>query len=336
MKVLIPVAGTGTRLRPLTNTQPKPLIPIAGKPILSFIIDELIEEGATEFIFVIGYLGDKITQFIESTYPDIQAEFVVQKDRKGLGHAISKCVTEIKGHSLLIVLGDTLADFSLSDFKHSKRNFIGLKKVDTPSKFGVAEIGDSYNILNVEEKPRLPISNHAIVGVYYFHDTSELVEFLPKYVESEMEQDFEIHLTGFIQSSIKRGTKYQGYTIENWLDCGKKNALLQANERLLNKIGVSESGPAVNCVIQPPVYIHKDAKVEHSIIGPNVSIGEGVIISNSSLQNCIIGENSQIADIFLEQSVVGSESVISGQHYSLNVGDNTEINLNTNGNQDEE
>ena len=335
MKVLIPVAGTGTRLRPLTNTQPKPLIPIAGKPILSFIIDELISQGANEFIFVIGYLGDKITKFIETTYPDIQAEFVVQKDRKGLGHAIATCTELIKGQDLLIVLGDTLADFSLTDFITGKRNFIGLKKVDKPALFGVAEVNEHYHIQSVEEKPNLPISNHAIVGVYYFYNTNELVEHLPQYVESQMDSEDEIHFTGFLQYSLEQGNSYYAYMIENWLDCGKKTALLDANERLLNNIGVSESGPTENCVIKPPVYIHRNARIKNSIIGPHVSIGEGVSIENSNLQDCIIGENSQINDIYLERSVVGSESVISGQHYSLNVGDNTEINLNINGKQHE-
>ena len=165
MKAIIPVAGAGTKLSPLTYTQPKALIPLAGKTILSVIIDQLQEAGVTEFVFVIGYLGEKIQRYIARTYPNLNYTLVNQPDRRGLGHAIWLTQDVVKNEEVLIVLGDTICDYNTKEILSINISQIGVRKVDDPRSFGVAELGDNDQGLKVVEIPLIPKSNMAMVGV---------------------------------------------------------------------------------------------------------------------------------------------------------------------------
>ena len=329
MKAVIPVAGIGTRLRPLTYTQPKPLIPVAGKPILGFIIERLQKAGINEFVFVIGYLGEKINDYVKKNHPDIISYFVHQNDRKGIGHAIWMARDIIKDDPMFIVLGDTIVDVDLSTLINSPVSTLGVKRVDDPTQFGVAELDDQCNILKVIEKPEIPRSNMALVGIYKIKESAELFHILEEDIKNHFNRPSEIHLTDAIEKLIVKGVPFKAVKVENWYDCGKKDSLLAANGVLLKKFGyASEHIPDFyNTIIVHPVSIAEGCKISNSIIGPYVTIAESVTIDTSIVKDSIIGSFSKLEDVVLHNSVVGSDAIIYGMRQSLNIGDNTEIDF---------
>ena len=329
MKAIIPVAGVGTRLRPLTYTQPKALIPIAGKPIVAFIIEQLMGAGIKEFIFVVGYFGDKVEEFVSSHYPGIKAHFVVQPVRKGIGDAIYQARNIVKAKDeLLIVLGDTIIDFNLKSVIRSPYSSLGIKKVDDPRDFGVVEFTEKGDfIARVEEKPRIPKSNMALVGVYKIKESKALFHALGHLIKHDIKTINEYQLTDALMIMIDKGIKFSAFHVGNWYDCGKKEVLLETNAILLKKRKGRKMRKFENSIIVPPVSIAPKCKISNSIIGPNVSIGENTDISHSVIKNSIIGSFTSIQDTLLYDSVVGGDAFIKGTRQSLNIGDNTEIDF---------
>jgi glucose-1-phosphate thymidylyltransferase len=329
MKVIIPVAGAGAKLRPHTYTQPKPLIPLAGKTILSFIIDQFIEAGQNEFIFIIGYLGEKIKLYVEEKYPQINATFIVQQERSGTGHAIYLAKEKIApNEEILIVYGDTICDYNLKEVLQNPMSLVGVKKVDDPREFGVAEIGADGIVKNAVEKPKIPKSNLALVGIYKIKETEKLFEIIEKeYHNTDSPEEY--HLTSVINSLVHEGIKIGVFHVNNWFDCGKKETLLETNAILLNKVEyASEEIPFFdNTIIIHPVSIAEGCEIENSIIGPNVTIGEKATIRSSMIKDSIIGSYSVIEKVVLHSSLIGSDAYICGASQSLNIGDNTEIDL---------
>ena len=330
MQAIIPVAGAGTRLRPLTYTQPKVLISVAGKPILSFIIDELQENGISDFIFVIGYLGEKIKEFVEKNYPNLNARFVQQEKREGLGHAIWCAKDKLDlNKELVIHLGDTIVDIDIKKILAEQHSTLVVKKVEDPRSFGVAEINADGLIKKVEEKPIIPKSNMALVGFYFIKETKQLFEALSYNIENNLRNNNEFYLTDALQKMIKDGVKFKSHKIESWYDVGKKDILLETNALLLKKLGskAGNNGISENSIIVPPVQIAAGAKNKNSIIGPNVSIGEYTEINYSIIKNSIVGSFSKAENMVLHSSLIGSDSIVRGLSQSLNIGDNTEIDL---------
>jgi len=330
MQAIIPVAGAGTRLRPLTYTQPKVLISVAGKPILSFIIDELQENGITDFVFVVGYLGEKIKEFVEKNYPNLNAKFVWQEKREGLGHAVWMAKEELNLEKELVIhLGDTIVDIDIKKILAEQHSTLVVKKVEDPRSFGVAEIDAEGFIKKVEEKPMIPKSNMALVGFYFIKETKKLFEALENNVQNNLRSNNEFYLTDGLQKMIKDGVKFKSHKIESWYDVGKKDILLETNSILLKKLGdkAGNKGTTDNSIIVPPVQIAAGAKIKNSIIGPNVSIGENTEISYSIIKNSIVGSFSKLENVVLHSSLIGSDSIIKGLSQSLNIGDNTEIDL---------
>lgn len=330
MQAIIPVAGAGTRLRPLTYTQPKVLISVAGKPILSFIIDELQENGITDFVFVIGYLGEKIKEFVEKNYPKLNAKFVQQEKREGLGHAIWMAKDQLDlDKELVIHLGDTIVDIDIKKILAEQHSTLVVKKVDNPQAFGVAEIDVDGFIKKVEEKPMIPKSNMALVGFYFIKETRKLFDALGHNIQNNLRNNNEFYLTDGLQQMIKDGVIFKSHKIESWYDVGKKDILLETNALLLKKLGdkASNKGVSENSIIVPPVQIAAGAKIKNSIIGPNVSIGENTEINYSIIKNSIVGSFSKLENMVLHSSLIGSDSIIKGLSQSLNIGDNTEIDL---------
>ena len=216
--------GSSTRLRPHTYTQPKVLISVAGKPILSFIIDELRENGITHFVFVIGYLGEKIREFVGKNYPDINATFVTQENREGLGHAIYTAREVIDLNKDLVVhLGDTVIDIDIKKILEEKYSTLCEKKVDDPRAFGVAEIDSEGFIKAVVEKPAIPKSNMALVGFYYFRETAQLMDALGYIIKNNLRNNNEFYLTDAIMKMIRDGVKFKSQKVESWFDVGKKH-----------------------------------------------------------------------------------------------------------------
>jgi glucose-1-phosphate thymidylyltransferase len=332
MKVVIPVAGAGMRLRPHTYTQPKPLMPVAGKPIIKFIVDKLVEAGMTEFVFIIGYLGDKIRNFLEQNYPDMDMEFVYQEQREGSAHAVWMAREIVEDEdSIFISFGDTIFDADLKQMLDCPHSCLAIKKVNDPREFGVAEFDDDNFITKLVEKPRIPRSNMAIVGLYKIKEVQELMKAIEYLLKNKIRTIGEYQLTDALQIMIEKGIQFQSLLVDNWFDCGRKDVLLETNAMLLNQM--SYNGPikplpeADNTIFIQPIAIGENCKISNSIIGPNVTIGDNVIIQHSIVKDSIIGNFAGLDEVVLKHSVIGSDASVRGMNLSLNIGDNTEINF---------
>lgn len=334
MKAIIPVAGIGSKLRPHTHTQPKALVPVAGKPILAYIVDTLLSGGITDFCFIIGYLGNKIEAFIEDFYQDagLSAEFVVQEPREGIAHALWCARDAIRDQpEVLIMLGDTILTLDIDEFLKIPHSVLGTKKVETPGNFGVVEIDSQDNVKRLVEKPKIPKSNLALVGIYKLNNPKLFVESIEKIISDGIKTLGEYQLTDALMEMLKHGESMAIFPVNNWYDCGKKESLLAANAILLGneKFMDVEDYHYSNTVIIPPVSIAESCQIEHSIIGPNVAIGENTVVRNSIVANSIIGSFSRLDVAVLNGSVIGSDTILKGPSQSLNIGDNTEINYSS-------
>lgn len=329
MKAIIPVAGAGTKLRPHTYTQPKALIPLAGKTVLSIIIDQLKEVGINEFIFIVGYLGEKIQDYVKVKYPELEAHFVYQTDRQGIGHAIKLTKNIISGDQIFVVLGDTICEYDCHEVMASEFSMLGVKKVDDPRDFGVAEIDEDGFITHVVEKPNIPKSNKALVGIYKIKESEQMFQCLETNIKQGLRTHGEYSITDALDCMIQNGAKFKSFKVENWFDCGKKDTLLESNATLLKKFGskIEEHPVFENTVIIQPVSIATGCDIKNSIIGPNVAVGENTTINYSIIKNSIIGSFSNLFDIVLEASLIGSDTGIRGETRTLNIGDNTNIDL---------
>lgn len=331
MKAIIPVAGTGTKLRPHTYTQPKALIPIGGKPILAYIIDEMVDAGVTEFVFIVGYLGEKIRDFVEKKYPNIKAYYADQVIREGIGHAIWHAKKFIEGDEpVFIALGDSVFDLNMKEIVAAPTSLLCVKKVEDPREFGVVEMEEKNGLIRrLIEKPNIPKSNLALVGLYKINESKALFDALDYNINNEIKTRNEIQLTDALMRMIDEGVIFKGYKVNNWFDCGRKESLLETNAILLKKNGAeqAEDLQLENSVIIEPVSIAANCKLNNCIVGPNVTIGENASITDSIIKNSIIGSNSVLENVLLHHSLIGSDTMIRGMSQTLNLGDDTEIDM---------
>lgn len=330
MKAIIPVAGTGARLRPLTYTQPKPLIPVAGKPIMSFIVDQLTSVGIQDFVFVIGYLGEKIKDYIEQAFPNINKEFVTQDERLGSGHAIWVASEYWKNASeVVIFFGDVIVDLDFQQVMDIPYSCLGVKRVESPREFGVVEYDEDQIVVKVVEKPRIPKSDMAMVGFYKVKEVGELVDALNFNISNNILTNGEFPLTDALMRMIERGAQFRTITVDNWFNCGKREVLLETNAILLDREGYASNDlPEFDSsIIIHPVSIGANCQISNSIIGPHVTIGHDAKIDNAIVKESIIGNYASLREVILHNSVVGNDTAITGMRHSLNIGDNTEIDL---------
>lgn len=321
---VIPVAGSGTRLRPHTYTYPKVLLRVGDKPILGHIVDKLIESGIRRMCFVIGYLGNKVKDYIKNNYPDIESFFVVQEKQMGLGHAVWLTRECVDG-PVIIVLGDTLIDTDIKTFLSGEFAKIGVKEVGDPQRFGIIVKDENGFVKDMIEKPENPPTNIAIAGIYSFPQSSDLYNAIDEIIKSDIKTKGEYQLTDAMKIMIKNGHKIFAQSINGWYDCGKPQTLLETNRYILSlkKFSCSVEGS----VIIPPVYISPLAKIKSSIIGPFVSVGDNVEIENSIISSSIINEGASIKNLSLSQSIIGPDALLEGKSYSFNVGENSEIKI---------
>jgi glucose-1-phosphate thymidylyltransferase len=328
MKAIIPVAGAGTKLRPNSYTQPKALIPLAGKSVISIIIDQLQQAGINEIIFIVGYLGEKIQDYVKNKYPDLKAHYVHQVDRQGVGHAIRLTKSIVNNEEVFVVLGDTICEYDIKEVVKSPYSMLGVRKVDDPRDFGVAEIDDNCFINHVVEKPQIPKSNMALVGLYKIKESDQMFQCIENNIRQGLRSRGEYSLTDALDCMIQVGVKFKSFKVENWFDCGKKETLLESNATLLKKFASgTKYDEFENTVIIPPVSIGAGCSIKNSIIGPNVAIGENSKIDYSIVKNSIIGTFSNLFNIVLDDSIIGSDTNLRGETRSLNIGDNTSIDL---------
>lgn len=324
MRAIIPVAGVGSRLRPHTYTVPKVLLNVAGKPIIGHILDKVIDAGFDEATIVIGYLGEMVKEYVVSHY-SLKFDFIEQEERLGLGHAIYLSRRTFSRSPLLIILGDTIFDVDLKSMIKSEFSELGVKHVDDPRRFGVAETTDGF-ISHLVEKPENPKSNLAIVGLYYIKHPQLMMDCIKEMIQSETRTKGEFQLTDALQMMIERGEKMKAFPVEGWFDCGKPETLLSTNQYLLAK----ESVPAhaQNVVVTMPAFISPTAKVSNAIIGPNATIADGATISNAIVRNSIVSENAIVENALIEDSIIGSNSIVRGNYKRINIGDSSELEFN--------
>jgi len=306
------------------------MIPVAGKPILGHIIESLLAAGIREQVFIIGYLGNKIREYVEQAYAgQIDAAFVVQEPRKGLAHALWVAREALAGEEeFLIVLGDSIFPIDLPQILRVKGGALGVQAVDVPRHFGVAMLGKDGLVARLEERPDIPKSNLALVGMYKMAGVPVLYEVLETMMqEPPSEPVGEYFLTTALNRMIEKGVAFHPHMVESWHDCGRKKTLLATNRIMLEET----RGPVVcdypGSVIIPPVHIAPGCVIEHAIIGPFVAIAENAVIRNSIVRNSIIGAYAHLDNIVLRTSVVGNDTSVRGRANSVNIGDNTEIDF---------
>jgi glucose-1-phosphate thymidylyltransferase len=324
---IIPVAGAGTRLRPHTYTYPKVLLTVGDKPILGHILDKVIENKIKKVCFVIGYMGDKVREYVNTNYKNLDVNYVLQEEQRGLGHAVWLTKANVSG-PILIILGDTIIEADIPQFLKQDFDKIGVKEVTDPKRFGIVKLNKSGFIDYMVEKPENPPSNMAIVGLYAFKNSNLLYSSLDKISKIGKTTRGEMQLTDAMQMMIKEGHKIKAVKIKGWFDCGKPETLIETNRHILSK----KSGKAAlkagkNCLIINPVYISKTAEIKNSIIGPNVSIGEDAVIDNSIISDSIINEGAVIKNGNLDKSLIGPNAFVEGKVESINIGENSEIKL---------
>lgn len=322
MKVIIPVAGVGKRLRPHTQTDPKALLHVAGKPILGHILDRIKNLKVSQAIFVVGFMGEDIKRYVGMNYK-FESSFIHQRELKGLGYAIYLASHKIKSNEpLLIILGDTIAESDFSRVVKSKYDSLGVKKVEDPRRFGIVELKNGW-AKRLIEKPDKPTSNLALVGVYYIKSVPLFKGCLNQVVKRGIKTKKEYQLTDALQMMINKGTKFSTFNVKGWYDCGKPETLLETNRHLLSKIKTKRS--IGGSVLIPPVYISRCAKVCNSIVGPYVSIADDAFIKNSVIRNSIIGKKAEVNGCLLDSSLVGTGAEVNGVFNRLNVGAWSEI-----------
>jgi glucose-1-phosphate thymidylyltransferase len=322
---IIPAAGVGTRLRPHTYTQPKVLLHVAGKPMLAHILDELPGLGIKKIVLIVGYMGERIVDYVRRKHAGLEVEYVDQPERLGLGHAVSMAEPFAGDRPLLIVLGDTIFEADLKSVITGPTSSIGVKEVEDPRRFGIVELNGNGRITRLVEKPEHPTSNLAITGVYYFKEGRPLFAALRELQEKNIRTRGEFQLTDAMQILVERGATITTFPIQGWYDCGKTETLLETNRVLLDK---QPSSPAIaGSVIHPPVSIGEGAQIRNCIIGPHVSVGAGATLRNSVVRDSIVNENAQVEDAQLEASVLGENAVVSGTFHRVNVGDSSEVRL---------
>jgi glucose-1-phosphate thymidylyltransferase len=318
------MAGLGTRLRPHTFTKPKPLVPVAGKAVLGHVLDRIMPLQPEELIFITGYLGEQVEGYVRANY-SLPARFLEQDRLCGQSYAVQIARPYID-QPVLIVFVDTIFEADVGVLAGLKNDgAVYVKEVPDPARFGVAEIRDGL-ITRLVEKPKEFVSNLAVIGVYYIRNWRLLFDCIEYQMASTVPRNGEYFLADALQLMIGKGANLQALPVSVWEDCGTKEAILQTNRYLLGKS--AQPAPRLpTCTIIPPVSIAASVQATHSVIGPYVSLGEHTQVDNSVLRDCIIGDGSVLGDVVLSNSLIGSDSQISGGALSLNLGDASEMKL---------
>jgi glucose-1-phosphate thymidylyltransferase len=325
MKVIVPVAGKGTRLRPHTHTKPKSLVRVAGKPILGHLIDRIRSLPMEELILIIDPDESKeasIRQFLDATAP-VAVRYVRQTELKGPAHAIFLARQYID-QDVLIIFNDTLFDADLSQIgTHQADGIIWVREVDDPRRFGLVEL-EGDRIVRLVEKPEVPPSNLAMIGMYYLKDGPGLMQRIERVMHAGRTVKGEFYLPDPLQLMLDEDYHLEAATVQGWYDCGTIEALLDTNRVLLENghqrlIDTSES------VIIPPVCIEAGAQIRRSVIGPYVSIASQAVVEHSIISDSIINEGAMVHDALLQRSLIGEHAFVKGGYKRLNVGDSSAV-----------
>jgi len=325
MKVIIPAAGYGCRLRPHTFIMPKVLLPVAGKPILEHIISQVVYD-VDQVVIIYGHLGDQIQDFVKQKRYKLNFSFCHQEFPDGLGHAIYIGLDK-NDKEVLVILGDTIYEADLTQVIKRGRTAIGVKKVDNPSEFGVVSV-DNGRVTRLVEKALDPPSNLAIVGVYYIRDGGKLRCALKQIMDKKITVKGQYQMTDALQLLLEWGEPIETFPVNSWFDCGKPETLLATNEYLLKREGgYNNDITKEEAVFVQPVYIGDGTTIKRSVIGPNVSIGQNCQIEETIIKNSIIGEKTIIKKALLSDTIIGNRTELTGRLYQINMGSSSLVKL---------
>lgn len=331
MNIIILLAGYGTRLRPHTYTKPKPLITVAGKPVLGHILDGIANVQIDKVAFVVGYLGDQFEPYVKRVYPGLNAEYIEQKEANGQASAVLLAKDAVSGPTV-VIFGDTVTDADLSKLASAEGDgdtadgVLYVREVEDPRRFGVVQVGEQGFIQRVIEKPSTMENRLALIGAYYVKDAAKLMAACQELIDRDIKTKGEYYFADALNLMIDHGAKFKTERAEVWLDCGKPDAVLETNRYLLSH-GQDNSAHWANgnCVIVPPVNIPPSAKIESSVIGPNASIGENCQIINSVIRESIVDSGAYVSDHVLANSLIGRDAVLMGRPRKFNVGDSSVV-----------
>jgi len=332
MRIIVPMAGRGSRLRPHTLTTAKPLLPIAGKPIVQHLVEDIasiVKEDIEEIAFVIGDFGAEVERQLLDLAQKVGAKGTIyyQDEPLGTAHAIMCAAPSLKGHTV-IAFADTLfrADFTMD---HEKDGVIWVKQVADPTAFGVVQLGDQGQIVEFVEKPETFISDLAIIGIYFFKDGENLRQEIQYLLDNNIKVKGEFQLTSALENMKEKGKIFVPGEVDDWMDCGNKDVTVETNGKILNYLKdrdlISPSASINNSNIIPPCYIGDNARIENSTIGPNVSIGNGTIIASSSISQSIVMEKSTLTNAHLTNSMIGNHVHYDGKHHEISLGDYSQL-----------
>jgi glucose-1-phosphate thymidylyltransferase len=325
MKVIVPVAGKGTRLRPHTHTKPKSLVRVAGKPILGHLVDRIRSLHMEELVLIIDPDESKeasIRQFLEATAP-APVRYVRQTELKGPAHAIF-LAREYIDQDVLIIFNDTLFDADLTQIEtHQSDGMIWVREVEDPRRFGLIEL-EHGRIVRLVEKPEVPPSNLAMIGMYYLKDGPALMQRIARVMQEGRTVNGEFYLPDPLQLMLDEGYRLEAAPVQGWYDCGTIEALLDTNRVLLEN-GHQRVIETVESVIIPPVCIEAGAQIRRSVVGPYVSIASGAVVEQSVIRDSIINEGATVLDALLQRSLIGENALVKGGYKRLNVGDSSAV-----------
>ena len=334
MKIIVPMAGRGSRLRPHTLTVPKPLIPVAGKPIVERLVEDITKvcgEKVDEIAFIIGDFGEQVEKDLVEIAAGLGAKGSIyyQEEALGTAHAIYCAAPSLTGN-LVVAFADTLfrADFTLDS---EADGIIWTKQIEDPSAFGVVKLDQDGVITDFVEKPETFVSDLAIIGIYYFKDGDMLREEIKFLLDNGIKEKGEFQLTNALENMKSKGVKFKPGTVMEWLDCGNKNATVHSNKRVLEftkeESNISSTVKRENSVIIPPCFIGENVSLLNAIIGPHVSIGDHSSVENSVMKNSIVQKNSKVKNAIVEGSMIGNNAEVEGTALDLSIGDYTQQKL---------
>ena len=331
MQIVIPLAGFGKRLRPHTFTKPKPLINVAGKPVLGHVLDTFAAlDDVEEIIFIVGHLGEQIEEYVAKEYPHLKATYFKQEELNGQSTAIYLAHERLHG-PMLMVFVDTIIKTDLSALKHETVDAVTwVKAVEDPRRFGVAEVGGDGLVTRLIEKPKDMANNLAVVGFYYFKQSEKLMAAIREQIDRNIQTQNEYFLADAVNLMLKDGLKMRVQPVEVWQDCGKTETVLETNRYLLsnghdNSEAHEHTITGDGYVIVPPVNIHPTAQIVHSVIGPHATVAAGCRITNSIVRDSIVDEESVVEGALLAGSLIGRSARVTGRFRAFNVGEASEV-----------
>jgi glucose-1-phosphate thymidylyltransferase len=319
MKVVIPLAGYGTRLRPHTWSKPKPLVTVAGKPVLGHVIDDLLPLDPSEVVFITGWLGDQIAGYVERAYPDLPARYVEQTELKGQAHALALTREHVRGE-MLTVFVDTLFEADLAALRTLDGDgAIFVKEVEDPRRFGVVVQDEQGLITRLVEKPSSMENRLAVIGIYYFREAEWLFRAIDELIARDIQTKGEFYLADAINIMIEQGARFRALPVGVWEDCGTAETVLATNRWLLERRPPATAARE-GVVIIPPVLIAEGATVERAVVGPHVSVGAGAVVRDAIVRDAIIDEGATVERAAVEHSIIGAKARWQGRFSRVNLG----------------